>query len=190
MPASSLDPQKADQWKEHLDTLAGLLQGRTQGGGATAVAHQRFFGYADAEKLRDLDKTVGTGQCVALIQEYVKGIGSPYRSPGHPGGQPGPRVKDMAPGTIPKSSVIATFWNGAFPQRNSGQHAAFYLGHDAKGIKVAEQWLGTSPKAAAKIRGGTGVIYFNGKALPEDQSGAAPNMSNIGEYYYLVLDNR
>ena len=26
--------------------------------------------------------------------------------------------------------------------------------------------------------------------LPDDQSGPSPHMSNIGEYYYLVLDKR
>jgi hypothetical protein len=41
-----------------------------------------------------------------------------------------------------------------------------------------------------KIRGGAGVIPFKGIVLPQDQSGPAPKMSNIGEYYYLVLDKR
>jgi hypothetical protein len=108
MLASWLDPITADQWKKLLETLVGIFQGRTRGGGTMAVVQQRFFGYPDAEKLWDLDKSIGTGQCVALTTKYVKEIGSPYRSPG----QAGPRVKDMALGSILKGSVIANFWNG------------------------------------------------------------------------------
>ena len=184
MSTSWLDPKTADEWKKHLETLVDLFQGQTEGGGPTAVAHQRFFGYAEVDKLKDLDKAVGDGQCVSLIKAYVKDIGPTS------GWQPGPRVKGMDPGTIPKGSVIATFWNSAYPtDRSRGKHAAFYLEHDANGIKVVEQWSGSSPKAAAKTRGG-GVIKFTGAVLPEDQSGQSPNMSNVGEYYYLVLDKR
>ncbi len=184
MPDSLLSPKTASQWRKHLESLLDFFQGHTEGGGPTAVALQRFFGYPEAEELRKLDKTEGNGQCVALIMKYVSEIGPTT------GWQPGPRVKEMKAGAIPKGSVIATFWNGVYPNNNSGQHAAFYLGHDATGIKVAEQWYGTSPKQAVKVRGGTGVIRFTGITLPDDQSGDPPKMSNIGEYYYLVLDKR
>ena len=184
MPDSAFSPTTAGQWKKHLDTLLEWFQGKTDSGGPTAVAHQRYFGYADAETLKDSDKSEPNGQCVALIKKYVPEIGPTT------GWKPGSRVKDIKPGIIPKGSVIATFWNGAYPSdRSSGKHAAFYLEHDDKGIKVVEQWSGATPKAAAKTRGG-GVIKFKGIKLPEDQTGDSPHMSNIGEYHYLVLDNR
>jgi len=148
------------------------------------VAHQRYFGYANAETLKDSDKSTGGGQCVDLIKKHVPEIGPTT------GWKPGPRVSDLKTADIPKGSVIATFWNGKYPtDRSSGKHAAFYLEHDEKGIRVVEQWSGATPKSAAKIRGG-GVIKFKGIDTAEEQSGASPHMSNIGDYYYLVLDNR
>ena len=110
-----LNPKTAGDWKKHLDKLVDLFQGRTEGGGATAVALQRFFAYADVDDLKGLDSAVGSGQCVALIQEYVEGIGATATW------KPGPRVKDMAAGAIPKGSVIATFWNGAYPTDRSSR---------------------------------------------------------------------
>jgi hypothetical protein len=184
MPGSPLSPATANQWKQHLDTLLDWFQGKTDGAGTTAVAHQRYFGYADAEKLKDSDQVAGGGQCVDLVKKYVPEIGPTT------GWKPGPRVKDLKPGDIPKGTVIATFWNGKYPSdRSSGKHAAFYLSHDDTGILVVEQWFGATPKSAAKTRGG-GVIKFKKIELPKDQSGASPSMSNAGEYYSLVLDSR
>ena len=34
------------------------------------------------------------------------------------------------------------------------------------------------------------MIKFKGVMPPDDQSGPSPHMSNIGEYFYLVLDKR
>ncbi|MEK6353155.1 MAG: BPSL0067 family protein [Burkholderia cenocepacia] len=42
--------------------------------------------------------------------------------------------------SIRVGTVIATFENGRYPSRSHGNHAAFYLGQDACGIHVVEQW--------------------------------------------------
>jgi hypothetical protein len=45
-------------------------------------------------------------------------------------------VKSILSGT-----AIATFVNGKYPQTGStGKHAAIYLGQDADGIQVLDQW--------------------------------------------------
>ncbi|UEP48826.1 BPSL0067 family protein [Burkholderia ambifaria] len=42
--------------------------------------------------------------------------------------------------SIRVGTVIATFENDRYPSRSHGNHAAFYLGQDARGIHVVEQW--------------------------------------------------
>ena len=191
MSGSWASPSTTDQWDQHLKRLCGMFdcvptswQSNVVPAGQ-AIAHLRFFAYPEAETLASLDKGVGTGECVALIQHYLPEISQTATW------QMGPRVQDMEAKNIPKGAVIATFWNGAYPKdRKRGKHAAFYLSHDKTGIKVVDQWSGTSPKAAKAIRGGVGLIRFKGITIPSDQSRASPEMGNTGEYYHLVLDKR
>lgn len=191
MSGSWASPTTAAQWKDHIQRLCGMFDCVPASWKSSvvpmgkAVAHLRFFAYPDAESLQKLEKGVGSGECVALIQHYVPEIAQTGTW------QMGPRVQDMDAKEIPKGAVIATFWNGAYPKdRKRGKHAAFYLGHDKTGIKVVDQWAGTSPKEAKAIRGGAGLIRFKGITIPTDQSGASPEMGNTAEYYHLVLDKR
>ncbi|MDP3416601.1 BPSL0067 family protein [Falsiroseomonas sp.] len=191
MSGSWATPRTTAQWDEHLKRLCGMfgcvpVKAKSPVvPAAEAIAHLRFFAYPDAAELQKLEKGVGSGQCVALIQTYVPEISQTASW------QMGPRVQDMPAKDIPKGAVIATFWNGAYPKdRARGKHAAFYIGHDKAGIRVVDQWLGTSPKEAKVIRGGAGLIRFKGITIPKDQSGASPEMGNTGEYYHLVLDKR
>jgi hypothetical protein len=146
----------------------------------------RVFRHAGAAELLAREEPVGSGDPVALIQHFLPEIGAPTEW------RPGPRVRDLAPGSIPPGTVIATFWGDAFHRAGEparGRHAAFYLGHDAKGIRVAEQWARTPPAEAVRKRGG-GVIRFRTVTLPEDQAGPPPPMAHTGEYYSVVLDPR
>lgn len=51
------------------------------------------------------------------------------------------RLPPHAPDPVARGTAIGTFVNGRYPQTgNSGMHAAIYLGQDAQGIHVLDQW--------------------------------------------------
>ncbi len=53
----------------------------------------------------------------------------------------GASVKETAAGKILRGTAIATFNdNGNYPSDALGKHAAIYLGHNAVGIQVLDQW--------------------------------------------------
>jgi hypothetical protein len=82
-----------------------------------------------------LNKSVGTGQCVAYVQRAAN---APYTGQWRPGVQ----VMTAAPGSIVKGTVIATLVDGVYPNHAHGNHAAIYLSHDSHGIRVMDQWTG------------------------------------------------
>lgn len=86
--------------------------------------------YANADAL---DKTplVGSHSCVALVQTYSK---APNTSLWKEGAHVFGNTK------IAKGTAIATFVNGKYPNMPTGNHAAFYVGQDASGIWVVDQW--------------------------------------------------
>lgn len=185
-------PSQLSEWQAHMDCLGRMYGGTicrvpdaaTRSTPASeAISAGKFHGYTDVDTLIDHDEVVGTGQCVALIQAYVKDIG-PAKT-----WKPGPPVSSLSAKDIPKGTVIATFWNCVYPNRKTGNHAAFYLSHNAKGIKVVEQWSGATVKQAKAIRSADG-IRFKGTIIPADQSGDPPNMTNDAAYYHVVLTNR
>jgi hypothetical protein len=83
---------------------------------------------------RRLGKAVGSGQCVALVQAWCNAPNTGSWSKGID-----VRGNDHL---IQKGTAIATFENGVYPNRSSGNHAAIYLGQDASGIQVIDQWSG------------------------------------------------
>lgn len=90
------------------------------------------FIYPAANRLAKLPK-VGDGDCVALVRFYGN-------VPQHAAWKQGERVldnKNVRPGT-----AIATFVKGRYPSLDKGNHAAFFLRHDApgKGFWVVDQW--------------------------------------------------
>lgn len=186
-------PSGPQAWQAHLNSMGTMYADMRKYGTAMAgplhfcapsesIAKMRYFGYSKINDLIDLDESVGSGQCAALIQHYVKGIGLTKTW------VPGPRVQELAPSSIPRGTAIATFWNGKYPNQSSGNHVAFYLSHSPDGIKVVEQWKGaTVREAKAKRPGG---IRFRKITIPTDQSGERPALTNYGEYYYVILDKR
>ena len=83
-----------------------------------------------------LNQSVGTGQCVALVQVADSSVGLTATW------TQGSAVQgntSLQPGT-----VIATFGaNGTYTNSTDGSsHAAIYLGQNAQGIQVEDQWLG------------------------------------------------
>jgi hypothetical protein len=90
-----------------------------------------------------LQPKVGKGDCVELIQRYVK-VGSTITW------RQGKQVfgnRMLLPGT-----AIATFVNGRYPNRPTGNHAAFYIGQQSGGIYVLDQWKGADkPKISIRF---------------------------------------
>ena len=90
--------------------------------------------YVAAHPLAFENTSVGSGQCVPLVQQAT---GAPLTR----AWRPGPPVKgstDLAPGT-----AIATFdVDGRYSNHvNHTSHDAIYLGQDAQGIQVLDQWV-------------------------------------------------
>src|SRR4051794_40908216 len=86
--------------------------------------------YAKVEEL-DATELVGTHQCVALLQHYAT---VPHTSSLAQGD------KVLGNSKIAKGTAIATFVDGKYPNKSSGNHAAFYVSQDAGGIWVVDQW--------------------------------------------------
>lgn len=86
--------------------------------------------YSNAASLHGKTKVDG-GECVALIRHCTS-------APAAQTWREGEAVmgnKKLLPGT-----AIATFERGRWPGRNTGNHAAFYLGQTRDGIWVVDQW--------------------------------------------------
>lgn len=74
-----------------------------------------------------------------------------------------------------EGTAIATFVNGRYPNRASGNHAALYVGQDAGGIYVIDQWSKVNKIQARKLP-------FFGK----DKQGDWANPSNNGDAFSVV----
>jgi hypothetical protein len=113
------------------------------------------FMYADLEKLENTDK-VGSEQCVALVQHYAK---APAVSQWREG--------DSVLGNLllQKVTAIATFVNGEYKSKPTGNHAGLYISQDAAGIWIMDQWSNntTKPKTSERYlrRKGKDVVTGN-----------------------------
>ncbi len=108
-------------------------------------------------------QAVGSGQCVALVQAADSNVGLTRTW------AQGAQVQgntELRPGT-----AIATFDStGRYANATNGSsHAAIYLGQNAQGIQVMDQWAG-SPAAYRTIR----------------WSSATGMAANIGSSFYVV----
>lgn len=101
----------------------------------------RFIAEAPAAYLR---RTVGSGHCVAYVQEAA-------RAPHTSAWRMGPRVRDAA--GLPSGLAIATFGkNGRYENDTSGRsHAAILASVTSDGLLVWDQWVGR-PVAQRVIR--------------------------------------
>ncbi|WP_216851345.1 BPSL0067 family protein [Acidisphaera sp. L21] len=87
---------------------------------------------------RFMGRSVGSGQCVALVQAANPDIGSTHC---WSGGTPVRGNTNLQAGT-----VIATFDSGnRYANHTDGSsHAAIYLGQNEQGIQVVDQWAGST----------------------------------------------
>ena len=102
-------------------------------------------------------QVVGTGQCVVFVQAAS---GAPRASEW----AEGDKVKSNL--DISKGTAIATFKDGKYANKATGNHAAIYLEQDASGIYVYDQWAGHPvTKRLIRFRGGKGSPSNDGDAF-------------------------
>lgn len=76
----------------------------------------------------------GNAECVEFVRQTTS---APHTTLW----RKGLKVSEAQIGQIPRGTAIATFDDsGRYPTDQLGKHAAIYLGHDAQGITVLDQW--------------------------------------------------
>jgi hypothetical protein len=109
-----------------------------------------------------LGRAVGSGQCVALVRAAQPELGPSATWTAGAAVQGNTAIQ---PGT-----PIATFTSNRYANATDGSsHAAIYLGQDANGVQVLDQWLGS----AASVR-----------TIPWNNPGAAA--ANTGSAFRVV----
>ncbi len=102
--------------------------------------------------------SAGDGDCVAVVQEWT---GASHTSTWRQG-------EPVRGNDIPVGTAIASFENGRYPNRSTGNHAAIYLGQNSEGLIVLDQWrsLGRAQIRVIRFKGGdTGIPSNNGNAF-------------------------
>lgn len=118
------------------------------------------------ERYITADKIIGTGQCVALVEQAANAPFTKYWKQG---------AKVRGNLMLQKGIAIATFQNGSYANSTSGySHAAIYLGQDKMGIWVIDQWkknINNVHKPAKRQ-----IRFKNGVGFP----------NNDGDAYYVI----
>ena len=124
--------------------------------------------YANVDELEGYKK-VGSKQCVDLIKHYA---GLPPTALWKEG------ESVVGSATIKKGTAIATFIDGRYPSRATGNHAAFYISKDAGGIWVMDQWSNDATKPLVSKR----YIRAKGKLA----NGQYIDASNNADAYSII----
>jgi|SRR5471030_577491 len=121
-------------------------------------------------KVSDLENSdmVGNRQCVALVRKYA---GAPATLAWKQG------AAVLGNNSLKKGTAIATFVNGKYANKNSGNHAAFYMGQISGGIIVMDQWKGKINKHVTSR-----IIRSKGKT----KSGAYIRPSNNADAFFVI----
>ncbi len=90
---------------------------------------------------------VGTGDCVDLVKGLAPGLKGVPTSAWKAGDSVVEVAHKLAPGT-----AIATFENGRYPHRRTGQHAALFVSSAGAGIWVMDQWKNDPHKPVVSLR--------------------------------------
>ena len=117
-----------------------------------------------------LGLSVGTGQCVALVEAAA-------HAPLDRAWRRGERVKGNS--ALPRGTAIATFDpDGRYGNHTDGRsHAALYLDQDGDGIRVIDQWIEHQPRGTWRRRASERTIGFG-------ETHAAP--VDNGDDYYVI----
>lgn len=94
--------------------------------------------YHEAEELKGQLK-VGDGDCVALVKAYAPGL----RELATAAWTDGPTV--LRNYSVQRGTAIATFVDGSYPNKPTGNHACFFVGQAGSGIYVIEQYRSGDP---------------------------------------------
>jgi hypothetical protein len=102
----------------------------------------------------------GNSECVEFIRQTLSAPATRFWNEGD-------KIKkgDLTP--VP-GTAIATFVNGKYPQDgSSGMHAAIYLGQNANGVEVLDQWRsqGEVRKRTIKWKPTSGGLSNDGNAF-------------------------
>lgn len=111
---------------------------------------------------------VGSKSCAVLVQYYVNpGLARTWKE--------GIVVKGNGD-KIKKGTAIATFVDGKYPNKATGNHAAFYHSQDKNGIWVVEQFKGLSKIQKRHLK-------FKG----QKDDGSYKDPSNNGDAFSVIL---
>jgi len=104
------------------------------------------------------------GQCVRLLQAIIPRMSLTIKW------KAGEKIKGNM--SIPKGTAIATFFDGVYPNKLHGNHAAIYISQDSKGIWVIDQFVTSNPQRQ----------YINKRRLDFGD----PKSSNNGNLFYVI----
>lgn len=132
---------------------------------------------------------VNDGDCVDLIKELVPGL----RRVSTQAWKQGANLMEarMAGKVFPRGTAIATFENGRYPQRCSGnyngtgqscRHAALLLRVDPSGIWVMDQYRGDPGRSFIEKR----LIAVPPPRLQKFADGTWRNAGNNANAYYVI----
>ena len=130
------------------------------------------FIYANVNALQNTQK-VGDKNCVALVRHYLKSQGLKETKTWREG------TKVMGNTGIVPGTAIATFVNGRYPNKSHGNHAALYVGQNAGGIMVMDQWKNDATKPRVSLR----YIRAGGAMRPD---GTYPQASDNANAFSVI----
>jgi hypothetical protein len=155
----------ADVMENRLDGVRPTQSAAKDSPAAATVTHNQSAICASAAAIfgNFIGRSTGSGQCVALVRAADPAIGS---TGGWVRGDPVRGNVNLQPGT-----AIATFApSGRYTNSTNGSsHSAIYLGQNAHGMQVLDQWAG-SPAAV--------------RTIPWSNPGAAA--ANTGSAFHVV----
>jgi len=126
--------------------------------------------YSEVDSLVTTPPTpnIGSGQCVALVEKYAKAP-----APANLLWRAGAAVRGNF--ILTKGTAIATFVKGRYLSHAHHNHAALYVGQDASGIWVVDQYQGSG---GIRKR----ILHFKGKT----KSGDYIDPSNNGDAFSVI----
>lgn len=112
------------------------------------------------------------GDCVALIKALAPGLKGLATSSWRPG------VKVVDSRGLQPGTAIATFVDGRYPNKRTGNHAAFFLSYSGNAIWVMDQWKNDDKRPWVASR----LI----RPALKHRDGTLRDPSNAAEAYYVI----
>ena len=86
--------------------------------------------YKEVRALQNTEK-VGDGECVTLVKKFTKlGWTGSWKE----------GIPVVGNRQIEQGTAVATFVDGKWPGKSTGNHSGFYMGQVSDGIYIMEQW--------------------------------------------------